>query len=144
MRRGLRHWPPFTPQLSTTREEMFDGRIATIVGSRDGPSYAVIAERGRVAHNHFPTGRQEGAEAEVISVDERAWEAFWRFVDDADVWRWRERYERPPRPLGQTSWSVELHRGDRTFFASGQNSYPSGWPAFCEAVKTLAGGRDFG
>jgi hypothetical protein len=54
MKRG-----PMAAVQGYNEEEVFEGKLAAFVGSRDGPSHAVIAEHGQFAHNHFPTGGRD-------------------------------------------------------------------------------------
>jgi hypothetical protein len=92
-----------------------------------------------------------GEERRLPAPSPDDWSLFWRAVDRAGAWEWRDRYEAPG--VG-ASWIVRLEHGGRRVRSSGANGFPGrvrasarpgeGFLRFCAAVRALCGGRAFG
>jgi len=93
-----------------------------------------------------------GDEAETFAPSREEWRAFWRALDLAGVWEWRERYESPGVADGRY-WLLRAEHGGRRVDSTGANGYPGTVRArtepsreferFCVAVGRLCGGRPF-
>ena len=92
-----------------------------------------------------------GGETVALQPSPEEWRSFWRAVDRAGAWEWRERYEAPG--VG-AYWIVRLEHGGRRVHATGANGFPGavrasarpgeGFLRFCAATRELCGGRAFG
>lgn len=81
---------------------------------------------------------------EQLQPSEASWRAFWKALDEADVWNW-ERYYEPDYPTcGGTQWAIWVERAGRTLKASGRDAWPPHFGTYLAAVGLLLDGLPFG
>ena len=79
-----------------------------------------------------------------LQPGEEDWRAFWRALDELDVWSWESYYEPEYPTCGGTQWAAWIERGGRALKASGRDAWPPNFEGYLAAVRALAGGRPFG
>ncbi len=73
-----------------------------------------------------------------------AWRAFWRALDELDVWSWEPYYEPEYPTCGGTQWAAWIEHTGRTLKASGRDVRPPNFDGYLAAVTNLLGERRFG
>ena len=68
-----------------------------------------------------------------------AWRAFWKRLDELDVWSWQARYDgpRPGSPDSNNAWGASIVHGRRSVSVTAQNAQPPKSDAFREAMFAL-------
>ena len=66
----------------------------------------------------------------------RQWQAFWRALDRAEVWRWHREYVNRDVYDGWW-WSVQIARGETAIDSHGGDAEPSSFETFRQAVTAL-------
>ncbi len=66
----------------------------------------------------------------------RRWQAFWRTLDRAGVWRWHREYVNRDVYDGW-SWIVQIARGETAIDSHGGNAEPASYETFRRAVTAL-------
>ena len=72
------------------------------------------------------------------------WDEFRQQLNQAEVWKWRRRYDDLTVADG-TVWKIEIEYFDQSIKSSGSNAYPieKQFSLFLEAVSDLADGNPF-
>ncbi|MDY7104988.1 MAG: hypothetical protein S0880_27695 [Actinomycetota bacterium] len=79
------------------------------------------------------------------------WTSFAATLDELGVWDWAPSYTAAHDPAAEpggevvdgVSWRVHISWDGRTVLASGIDTFPPSWDAFCESVERLLGGLSF-
>jgi len=81
---------------------------------------------------------------ELASIEPtpQQWTEFWAASDRAGVWKWRPSYDDLAAD-DAPGWKLTLARGAFEVDATGDNTWPEQWEAFCRAVRRLVDGRPF-
>jgi len=79
-----------------------------------------------------------------LQPSEESWRAFWRALDELDVWGWEPYYEPEYPTCGGTQWAVLIEHAGRSLKASGRDAWPPGFERYLAAVRNLIGKRRFG
>jgi hypothetical protein len=130
--------------------------LEAYIGSFHGRSYGVWWNGARLVYESVEPGFGQRRER-VCAPSEAQWRAFWRTIDDLDVWHWEShygaalRFEPSTIVRDGTHWSLTLERGDRRIESSGDSAAPDAndlddspvFTAFCAAIARLAGDRAF-
>ena len=97
---------------------------------------------------HTRSGRDVASENASASFRPRdvAWRAFWRRLDELDVWSWRYRYVPISMSTDGYDWRVRISVGGRSCDSSGYMTFPGGdgdsthdWDSFLLALSDLLG-----
>lgn len=75
--------------------------------------------------------------------DKSRWDAFWKFLEENEVWNWKKSYQCEETVLDGTQWRVKIVYGDKKLKCCGENAFPKHFKRFEKAVRKLLGGRDF-
>ncbi|WP_456480912.1 hypothetical protein [Oceanithermus sp.] len=79
-----------------------------------------------------------------LQPSEEAWRAFWRALDELDVWSWEPYYEPEYPTCGGTQWAVWIEHAGRSLKASGRDAWPPGFERYLASVRSLIGRLPFG
>jgi hypothetical protein len=115
----------------------------------DGPSYRVDLEPGssfvRYRYNAETFTEAAGTREEKLEIAKESWAIFWKRLDEAKVWSWKEHYAPAKDEPDGTVWTVRLDWSNRKVSSSGTNAYPDlkQFGIFKAAVAELLGGRKF-
>ncbi len=121
-------------------------KLSLSIGGFLGPSYWVVLEEGKasVRYSYNPITNSIGEAAktktETIAIPPERWLAFKRHLDEANVWKWKSKYERKGIADG-TVWHVSIQWDERTVESQGANAFPRGkqFAIFTSAVSELLG-----
>ncbi len=122
-------------------EPFLPDRLDLGIGSVDG--YRIFWDDGALVWQRTSAAGEVLQETR-LQPDEAAWRAFWRALDELDVWNWEPYYEPDYSTCGGTQWAVWIEHGGRTIKASGRDAWPPGFERYLAAVRALAGERPFG
>jgi len=103
------------------------------IGGHLGLSYVLKWETDGLVYRMCEDGEQRA----VLHMEpaKRSWEAFWKVMDEIDVWGWQDHYQ-PDQPVADgTGWSVKLMVDDRFVESGGNNAYPVG--SHCAGVDEV-------
>ena len=116
------------------------------IGGHFGASYKVeLADSGKLIYHQIPKGFTEaGGTSKEIWVTESMWNEFRQQLNQAEVWKWRRRYD-DLTVADRTVWKIEIEYSDQSIKSSGSNAYPieKQFSLFLEAVSDLADGNPF-
>ncbi|MEZ6092803.1 MAG: hypothetical protein R3C03_00995 [Pirellulaceae bacterium] len=116
------------------------------IGGFSGQSFKLeLDDDGKLMYRQNPDGFTEwGGTSEEVNVTEDMWIEFRDRLNDAEVWKWRRRYDDPKIADG-TVWKLKIGYSNQSIVSSGSNAYPSKrqFNMFLNAVSALAGGRPF-
>ena len=92
------------------------------IGGYGGPSYDLTWEDGHLVYRMYEDGTQQA----VLHMrpSKRSWEAFWKVMDEIDIWGGQDHYEPSGRVMDGTGWSVKILVDDRFVESGGDNAYP--------------------
>jgi hypothetical protein len=121
-------------------------------GARRDTVWRLRWSAGKVEFQVLPPESEESDQEHttaLFSPSRAQWAEFWRAVDDGGVWAWSRRYGSPP---GDSSWKLEIGRGDRLVRSAGDGAYPpAGSPlptpefgVLLDALRELIDGRSIG
>jgi len=119
------------------------------VGGFNGPSYLVelIPGSSSVRYRHNPDTFTEAGDGstreEIIEIPRNRWITFWLRLEEAKVWKWKDRYELSNKGPDGTVWSVDVRWNGRSADSFGYNAYPPQFRMLKEAVVELIGGKLF-
>ena len=90
------------------------------------PNYFVSLDGDRLIYT--VKGYDYATNKELVRTREfrpspQQWEAFWKSMDEVDVWNWKPSYEHK-RLADGTHWSVELAHNGRTIRSQGRILFP--------------------
>ncbi|WP_287409583.1 hypothetical protein [Oceanithermus sp.] len=122
-------------------EPFLPERLDLGIGSVDG--YRIFWDGGALVWQRT-SAAGEVLQGTRLQPSEEAWRAFWRALDELDVWNWEPYYEPDYPTCGGTQWAVWIEHGGRTLKASGRDAWPPGFERYLAAVRALAGERPFG
>ncbi|WP_456476058.1 hypothetical protein [Oceanithermus sp.] len=122
-------------------EPFLPDRLDLGIGSVDG--YRIFWDDGALVWQRT-SAAGDVLEETRLQPDETAWRAFWRALDELDVWSWEPYYEPDYPTCGGTQWAIWIEHGGRTLKASGRDAWPPGFERYLAAARALAGERPFG
>ena len=67
----------------------------------------------------------------------QAWARFWKTLEAAGVWKWKDHYENSVYIADGEGWSLELRHAGRSLKSQGYNAAPPEFDAFRKAVDEL-------
>jgi len=122
---GLPHWV----EISITRT--------------DGPSYQVTLEGRTLTYQQWMS--EAPRQTEQLHPAPREWREFLSALEAVDIRQWDSEYP-AATPDPAVRWYIELAAPGYLLNTSGADVYPPGeaFPRFCEAMRALLGGREFG
>lgn len=133
--------PPFTYR-DVLPDVSFPWQFEAVISGEDRPTYEIAWHGDRLHHVELEDERIV-AEADVQPTVAE-WRGFWEELERLGVWEWERHYAAEGRAMEATCWSLDVEVGDRVFSSSGYDTFPEGFEGFCEALRKLAGERDFG
>ena len=116
------------------------------IGGHFGPSFKVeMIGNGNLMYHQSPNGFiGDGGTSEEILMTEDMWNQCQQRLNNAELWKWRRRYDDPTIADG-TVWKLRLEYYDQSIVSSGSNAYPTPkqFEIFLDAVSDLAEGNPF-
>lgn len=74
---------------------------------------------------------------EQFEPSPQAWARFWKTLEAAGVWKWKDHYDNAVYIADGEGWSLELRHAGRSLKSQGYNAVPSEFDAFRKAVDQL-------
>ena len=111
---------------------MTDGKLRVVVGGLGGDVTVAGDGRRLVWTEHRDATAPRRAE---LRPTPEAWAAFWRTLDDLDVWEWQRDYR---GGSSQTACAAALESGRRHVEVRAKGAQPPDWDELCRAVSELA------
>lgn len=94
------------------------------IGGFGGPSYELKWDGEHLVYRMYEDGTQQAILH--MQPSKRSWEAFWKVMDEIDIWGWQDHYEPSGSVMDGTGWSVKVLVDDRFVESGGDNAYPVG------------------
>lgn len=123
--------------MPSPRLALVEGQAPSLLRATVGGLEGFVAVEGDAAGLLWIEFRNGREQATRLDPPPDRWAAFWRAVDELDVWEWSERYE------GHTTDSycaARLQYEERVIGTDcTEGGTPPKWSEFCSAVTALAG-----
>ena len=138
---GVVRCSPHAPVQSKTRSSLPE-RIEFIQGHAYMGSERLAWENGRLTSvKRYANLDGKGGFREVVeqfNPSPRAWERFWKSMDAAGVWRWRDHYTSAASSQQDgDAWRLELRHNGRRLKSGGYNAQPPNYGTFYSALNQL-------
>jgi hypothetical protein len=127
--------------MNMNQDSVLPKYLRIFIGGFLGPSYCIEGNGSQLRYKPFSEGYNQLAE-DIINPSGEDWLCFFSALEKIGVWHWQPKYPNPGVCDG-TSWSVEIHWGNKKVVSKGDNNYPEQFMHFLCAVRKLIGEREF-